>query len=148
VSSFRPLPAIVAGAGAVVSVGAWVLTRVARWRRKSPEELERLRRLEVNRRGRITGGQIVDLLEPEPPEPAVRFLVYKYEVAGVTYEVSQNVSALPDVASRAHLMLGQLTSVKYEPQTPTNSIIACEEWCGWEGGPASAGVREESEIIS
>jgi hypothetical protein len=104
--------------------------RLAWWRREDPEEIERLRRLDVNRRGRITVGQIVDLLEPEPPGRSSRLIVYKYQVAGVTYEVSQDVSGLPRVAPHAPEVLGQEASVKYDLQTPTNSIVACEEWCG------------------
>ena len=39
--------------------------RFLRWRRKDAAELERLRRLDINRRGRISAGRIVDLVEPQ-----------------------------------------------------------------------------------
>ena len=106
------------------------LTRVSRWRRKDPEELERTRRMEVNRWGRITAGHIVDLIQPEPAARAAPLLVYQYEVAGVTYEASQEVTSLPGVASLTRSLVGQTASVKYDPKKPTNSIIACEEWSG------------------
>ena len=61
-----------------------------RWRRKSPEEIERLRRLDLNQRGRITVGTVLELLEPTTDLPATHNFVYKYEVAGVTYEVAQD----------------------------------------------------------
>src|SRR2546422_11607378 len=80
--------------------------------------------------GRTPAGQFVALVEPQPPAPSARFLVYKYEVAGVTYELSQDVSSLPEVASLAPQALGEAANVKYDPTTPANSIIACEEWCG------------------
>jgi hypothetical protein len=104
----------------------------SRWRRRSPEERERLRRLDVNRRGRITAGQVTDLLEHPSGEKSgrrARLIVYKYEVAGVTYEAAQDVSSLPE-AGCWRGAAGQTASVKYDPRHPTNSIIACEEWYG------------------
>lgn len=124
----------VAGASATIVAGRWVWDRLSRWRRKDPEELERLRRLEVNRVGRVTAGQVLDLLEPEPPNRAARLVVYKYEVAGVTYEAAQEVTSLPDLVPSARTLAGQTASVKYDPKKPTNSIIVCEEWSGIELG--------------
>jgi len=102
----------------------------ARRRRKSPEEAERQRRLDVNRRGRVTHGQIVDFLEPAPGEPGSRMVVFKYEVAGVTYETAQDISALPSIVSQVRKAMGQMASLKYDVERPTNSIIACEVWSG------------------
>ncbi|HEV2423660.1 MAG TPA: DUF3592 domain-containing protein [Terriglobia bacterium] len=106
-----------------------------RSRRKDPEEIERRRRMEVNRRGRITAAEVTDLLEPESEEPAagVRrplIIVYKYEVAGVTYEVSQDISALSSAFTSVRLTGSETVSVKYDPKAPTNSIVLCEEWSG------------------
>ena len=110
--------------------------RLLGWRRKDPDEVERLRRLDVNRRGRITSAEIVDFLEPEPSAGGEghrsHLIVYKYEVAGVIYEVSQDVSALSGILS-ARRLADSRASVKHEPRTPTNSIIACEEWSGIGG---------------
>ena len=124
---------------ALVCVGAaaWGWRHVARWRQKDPDELERLRRLDVNRRGRITTAEIIDLLEPEPSGVASAsqkplMVVYKYQVAGVTYEVSQDVSALPAALSASRSLAFQTASVKYDPKAPTNSIIACEAWNGMD----------------
>jgi hypothetical protein len=101
-----------------------------RWRRKDPAEIERLRRLDVNCRGRISAARILDWIGPESGHADSRLVVYKYEVAGVTYEAAQDVSALPEIAARAPYLAGQMASVKYDPQRPTNSIVACEAWCG------------------
>lgn len=117
----------------VAALGAWTWARLQRWRRKTPAELERLRRLEVNRRGRIAAGHIVDIVGAETGDNPGRLLVYKYEVAGVSYEAAQDVSALPEIATIAPGLAGQTTSVKYDPKRPTNSIIACEEWSGLPG---------------
>ena len=119
-----------AAAGVTAGLGAWLLAALKRWRRKSPEEIERQRRLDVDRCGRIAMGHVVDLVEPEGMPAAGCLIVYTYEVAGVTYEAAQDVSPLPDVVAAAHGLAGQIASVKYDPRRPTNSIIACEEWCG------------------
>jgi hypothetical protein len=123
------LTAVLAAALAVAA-GAWIARRVVRARRKSPEELERLRRLEVNQRGRITIGQVIDLAETGMAGRASHLVVYQYELAGVTYEASQDLTTLPGAWVLATRGLGEIVSVKYIPRTPTNSIVACENWCG------------------
>ena len=40
------------------------------------------------------------------------------------------MSPLPEIAAAAPFLPGQTTSVKYDPKQPTNSILACEAWCG------------------
>jgi len=120
----------VAGAAAVAWAAVWALRTVRGWRRKSPEEVERLRRLGVNACGRIVSGRIVELAEPVPDGPAGPILLYQYEVAGVTYEAAQDLSALPEIAAAAPFLPGQPASVKCDPKQPTNSILACEAWCG------------------
>jgi len=124
----------------------WGWRRYARWRQKDPNEVERLRRLDINRRGRITTAEIVDLVEPEhagaaPSNLRSLMVVYRYQVAGVTYEVSQDVSALPEVLSASRSLASQTASIKYDPKAPTNSIIACEAWNGIDavhGGPPNS----------
>jgi len=57
-------------------------------------------------------------------------LVYTYDVAGVQYECSQDVTHLRqfvDVPSRS---LGRPASVKYDPHNPSNSIVTSETWSG------------------
>ncbi len=124
------LTTALAGAGAALLAVALLLAGIRRWRRKSPAEIERLRRLDVNHRGRITLGQIVDLIEPELSKSGPRLVVYKYEISGATYEASQDLSALPGVVCLARRVAGQTAGVKYDPKRPANSIIACEEWSG------------------
>lgn len=138
-----------AAAATAAALGAWTLARW-RWRRKSPEELERLRRLDVNRRGRITQAHIVDIVETEAPAAQGRLIVYRYEVGGVTYEVAQDVSALPELAAAAHTLPGHTTNIKYDIRQPTNSIVACEEWSGisLNDGARDSGLRtgEKAEV--
>ena len=126
------LSALAAGA---FMVGLWAWSRWKRWRRKDPYEVERLRCLDVNRRGRIAAAEIVDVVEPEAAAASRQgvMIVYKYEVAGVTYEVSQDLSAFPAPLAATRSLTSQTASIKYDPRAPTNSIIACEEWNGIEG---------------
>jgi hypothetical protein len=126
----KDLGIAIAGTAASALAGVWAWKTVRRWRRKSPDELERLRRLGVNACGRIIPGRIVELADPVADGPAGPILLYDYEVAGVTYEAAQDLSALPEIAAAAPFLPGQNTCVKYDPRQPTNSILACEAWCG------------------
>jgi hypothetical protein len=116
------------GALALAGAAAWAVRQ--RRRRKDPAEVERLRRQDLNRRGRISAGRVLDWIDSEPGKSATCLLVYGYDVAGVTYEVAQDVSALPAIAAAGPQLLGRIASVKYDPRRPTNSIVASEDWCG------------------
>lgn len=115
---------------AAICLAAWIIVRVRRWRRRSPEEIERLRRLDIDARGRIVAGQILDFTEPEPGKPGSRFVMYKYDIAGVTYESAQDICALPAVVALVRRRIGRTVSVKFDPRVPANSILACEHWSG------------------
>lgn len=134
------LGAGVAGAAAVAAA-SWAWVRFSHWRRKDPVEIERRRRLELNCLGRITAGEIIDLIESRPPAAPARLVIYKYEVAGVTYEASQEVTPLPDIIPSLQSLAGQMASVKYDPKKPTNSIITCEEWNGLRRRDQESGIR-------
>ncbi len=126
---------LVAGAGAAAAVLSTlcllrVLRLTSRWRRKDAEELERKRRMDVNRRGRFAFAEIADLIESGPAGAPKRILIYRYEVAGVMYEAAQEISGLPAMEVLAKDWSGLESSVKYDPREPASSIIACEEWCG------------------
>lgn len=124
------LTVTLAATAAAMFLTAWAVIRVRRWRRRSPEELEKLRRLEVNRRGRIVAGQILDLAEPESGKPGPRLVMYKYDINGVTYEAAQDLCALPAMVALVRRRIGRIISVKYDVRVPTNSIIVCEAWSG------------------
>ena len=123
---------LVAGAaGVLVTAGA--ITYLKLRRKKDPAEFERLRRVSLGRTGRIISGEITGLIEPEGENLAPLLLVYRYDLAGVTYEVAQDVSMMPAVVAVAGRMVGQAISVKYEMKHPGNSITVCEEWSGIRG---------------
>jgi hypothetical protein len=110
-----------------IFLAVWIIVRIRKWRRRSPEEIERKRRLDINHRGRIVAGQILDFHESEQN---ARLVVYKYDIAGVTYEAAQDMGALPAVSALVQRRVGRIVSVKFDPRVPTNSIIACEQWSG------------------
>jgi len=121
-------------AAAVVCIGAvtsWLLLR----RRPSAEEIERERRAQLVRSGRIIDGTILDISEMESPaDPSqpreIRFILYKYEIGGVAYECSQEVTALRDHVNPTELRLSFPCSVRYDIHRPENSIVVAENWSG------------------
>ena len=98
--------------------------------RKSPAEKERERRLRINAIGRICDGTIVEVTELEQSGLLLRLLHYDYSVAGVTYSAAQDISALGHMAEIEKFSEGLPASVKYDPQNPLDSIVACELWTG------------------
>jgi hypothetical protein len=113
-------------AAALAGIGALAYRKLRR--RKDPAELERLRRLSLSRAGRIATGEVIGLVEPEGSSALL--LVYRYDVAGVTYEVAQDVAPLAAIVPLARRALGGITTIRYEMKHPGNSIIASEEWSG------------------
>ena len=124
---FRLYAIIALGAAAlVVAAGAW-----ARSRRKTPEQIELERRLRISKVGRITDGTVVDVSEMDGNDSGeLQLLIYHYDVAGVSYEASQDVSTLRHLVDLHSCRSGLMTSVKYDPSNPGNSIVVSESWTG------------------
>lgn len=123
-------------AASVLCVGGAIAYLVLR-RRPTPEEMERERRAELVRSGRIIDGTILDISEFEAASPLapgqaaeIHFILYKYEIGGVAYESSQDVSALRDHVNPADLRLSFPCSVRYDIHRPENSIVVAENWSG------------------
>ena len=119
---------LIAG-GSVTLLGGYVLLRR---KPKSPEEIERERRAWLETTGRITDGTVIDVQElaPSNGHHAAVMLIYKYDVAGVSYECSQDVTYLRHWINLHSCRLGLHTSVKYDPQNPGNSLVVSERWMG------------------
>jgi len=137
-----------AGAGVVALAAAFM------WMRKRPEdpsELERQRRVYLNRVGRIVEGQVLEINEPaHAPEAAqmdasahngngkgnhrgaesTQLVYYTYSISGVTYETAQDVTGLEQRLVLEGVVAGQSASVKYDPANPSNSILLAEDWSG------------------
>jgi hypothetical protein len=104
----------------------WVRFR----RRKTPEERERDRRLQVNSAGRLTEGVLVESPYGLPSAQTPELLFYRYSAAGVEYTAAQDISSLTSRIPSAFFRPGSITGVKYDPRRPSNSIIVCEQWSG------------------
>jgi hypothetical protein len=116
-------------AGVALAGGAYALVRR---KPKTADDVERERRTWLNGVGRITDGTVIDVQELGPessPRPAT-MLIYKYDVAGVSYECSQDVTYLRHWVNLHSCRLGLPTSVKYDPQNPGNSLVVSETWMG------------------
>ncbi|MCI0347895.1 MAG: hypothetical protein L0Z53_00580 [Acidobacteriales bacterium] len=117
-------------------------------RRKSPEQRERERRERINAIGRITDGIVLDFHEVPAKggqSSPVQLLVFNYDVAGVTYEASQDISHLRDYVDLQNGKLGLHASIKYDPQNPGNSIVIAEGWSGLRlSEQAQAGIARHA----
>lgn len=132
-SSFGYYP-IVAAAASAALLGYALLSRKEK---KSPEELERERRTDLTQGGRIIDGNIIDVQELEDDQTGheMILLIYSYDVAGVTYEASQDVTHLRQFIDLYSCRLGLPASVKYDPHNPGDSIVISEAWSGLRKSP-------------
>ncbi len=122
-----------AAAGAALAGGAvwWLLTR----KRPTPEELEAARRASLLSFGRIVDGMLLDAFQIENEHGETReMLLYQYEISGVNYECSQDVTLLADVVDPRTVKVGMPCSVRYQPGIPENSILVAERWSGLRDG--------------
>jgi len=123
---FRLYTLLVGGAGAVFA--AYLMFGR---KKKSPAELERERREWLNQIGRITDGTVIDVQEVVlNGHPPATMLIFQYDVGGVSYEASQDVTHLRQWINLHSCRLGLLTSVRYDPHNPGNSIVVSEKWIG------------------
>jgi hypothetical protein len=98
---------------------------------KTAKELETRRREWLDQVGRITDGTVLDVQEQKADEHTfATFLIFQYDVAGVSYEASQDVTYLRQRINLHSCRLGVPTSVRYDPQNPGNSIVVSERWMG------------------
>jgi hypothetical protein len=117
---------IIAGLGMLLAIAVG-----SRLRRKTPEQLERERRQRISEIGRITDGAVIDVNEMSVNgSEEMQLLVYRYDVAGVSYEASQDITNLRHRVDLHSCRSGLMTSVKYDPSNPGNSIVIAENWSG------------------
>lgn len=91
-------------------------------RRPSAEELERRRRLALNQAGKMADAMVLDVQDTT--------IQYSYDVRGVEYTATQDVSALQDRLPAHRMSVAGPAAVKYDPRNPANSIVLCEDWSG------------------
>jgi hypothetical protein len=151
----RVTPQQVAAATATaVAAGGVVLYFMLR-KKVPPEEIEYQRRTQIAVNGRLTDGSIVGIdgstedtsadgmLDVSASELAMpHIILYRYRIAGVTYECAQDVSSLPNHVHNLRIDLP--VQVRYDPHNPGNSIIVAEEWSGVQHDIAQAFLPESA----
>jgi hypothetical protein len=113
---------------------------LAMWRavrsRLSPERREQRRRLDLNAHGRLGDALLTECDD--------NTLYYTYQVRGVHYAASQDVSSLREQLPGSPERLGGMVNMKYAAQNPANSILLCEEWSGLRAAPRAADASAPS----
>ena len=133
-----------AGGAAILALG---LGYVVRKRRKTPEQLERERRHKLSVHGRITDGTVIDAQEvAEPGRGMIQLLIYRYDVSGVSYEASQDITYLRQFVDVHTCKVGVPSSVKYNPQNPGDSIVISEDWSGLRLNPLPSGIGRRRQL--
>lgn len=132
-SALRYYPILAIGATAAIA-GYALLSRKPKM---SGEAMEIERRTQLTRGGRIIDGTVIDVqeLEETPEQRQMILLIYTYDVAGVTYEASQDVTHLRQFIDLYSCRLGLPASVKYDPHNPGDSIVISETWSGLRKSP-------------
>ena len=110
---------------AAIGIGLW-----SKANQKTPEDRERARRMRINTFGRITDGTVLDAQEMEVNSKPAQLVIYQYDVGGVSYEASQDITTLRQWVDLHTCRIGLPTSVKYDPQNPGNSVVIAEGWIG------------------
>ena len=89
-----------------------------RFRKRTEDEASRIARL--SKTGRMVDGKIIDAISDDTGR--ILQVSYTYEIAGVQYESSQELSDLQQ--QRPHdYAPGKSIVVRYEPRRPANSIV-------------------------
>jgi LPXTG-motif cell wall-anchored protein len=109
-------------AGLALGAGIGVLVLLRRRKRKTPEELEALRRTWLSENGKLGGGEIVEVQDVQ--------IAYLYDVRGITYNTSQDVTTLQHRLPEDRWSIVGAVGVKYDPRNPANSIVISESWTG------------------
>jgi hypothetical protein len=107
----------------LLGAGAGLAALLIPSRRVKPEERERRRRLEVNAKGRMGSATITDFQDG--------LVCYSYEIGGVEYAATQDVSTLAEfLPEDPGMLIERPAALKYMPRNPANSIVLCESWSG------------------
>ena len=111
-----------AGVTAALAIFIWV-----QWRSRLTPQQRALRR-EFRRRQAISReGRIIEALVTDIQDDAI---YYSYQLQGVAYSTSQDVSVFEDSLPVAREKLVGPAACKYIVNNPANSIVICEDWSG------------------
>ena len=124
----RTLAAVGVAAVAVASIAWYRMTR----EESDPTEMERERREYLASAGRIVDGSITEthwaVDRAEGADAIPETLIYRYRIAGVTYECAQDVSPLSEHVR--HVRIDLPVQVRFDPRNPGDSIVVAEGWSG------------------
>lgn len=90
--------------------------------RISPADRERRRRLMLSASGRLHSGVLSDVQD--------NLIHYNYELHGVSYECSQDISTLRELVPADSSRIAGPVTLKYFVRNPGNSIVISEKWSG------------------
>jgi hypothetical protein len=126
-------PVLALGTAAAI-VGYALLSRNPK---RSGDLMEVERRTQLTQGGRIIEGTVIDVqeIEESPTQRQMVLLIYTYDVAGVSYEASQDVTHLRQFIDLYSCRLGLHASIKYDPHNPGDSIVISETWSGLRKSP-------------
>lgn len=118
---------------AIVGLGLATAASISWYRmsREQPdeEEIERERRDYLAATGRIVDGSITETRWANEAEDATpNTLIYRYRIAGVTYECAQDVRPLSEHVR--HVRIDLPIQVRFDPRNPGDSIVVAETWSG------------------
>src|ERR1051326_4259091 len=106
----------------LLGMGAWRGYVVWKRSRINPQELERRRRLELHAKGKMGDATLLEVRED--------LIFYSYDVRGVQYTASQDVSTLRELLPSDPSAVNGVVYVKYDAKNPANSMILSENWSG------------------
>ena len=89
-----------------------------RFRRKKEDEAARIARL--TKTGRMVDGRIIDAVSDS--SGTITQVAYAYEIAGVQYESSQNLSTVQQQRPNDYAP-GRQIIVRFDPRQPANSVV-------------------------
>jgi hypothetical protein len=121
------IASLAAGVAVAAAAALWWLNR----KRPTPDEIEFERRQSLVNFGRIVDGMLLDGFQIENEFGEVRhMLLYQYEISGVSYQCSQDITSLAAILDPAAIKIGMPCSIRYQPGSPENSLIVAERWSG------------------
>jgi hypothetical protein len=121
----RTIAVVGLGAATALSLVWYHMTR----EQPSEADLERERRDYLAATGRIVDGSITETRWANEAEDATPItLIYRYRIAGVTYECAQDVRPLADFVR--HVRIDLPIQVRFDPRNPGDSIVVAETWSG------------------
>lgn len=125
----------IAGAVAAAALAGGAVWWLLKRKRPTAEELEAARRASLLSFGRIVDGMLLDAFQIENEHGETReMLLYQYEISGVNYECSQDITLLAEVVDPRTVKVGMPCSIRYQPGIPENSILVAERWSGLRDG--------------